>query len=206
MAQTLDTKRGEATHQIAVMGALGDKTVTLTELTALLPISAHSIQKATGKLIQRDYLERLENGVYRLTLTGREALEHGVSLTSGPHRGQRKHMFYRDCLQQRAWSAMRLMAARFTIADIVTLAVKEDDKKPEQSLQKYFYRLTRAGYLIELPTRVKGKSLTSNGFKQWRLMRDTGDQSPRWLEKQQAFKDYNTREVFPLEEVQSCAA
>jgi hypothetical protein len=191
---------GNATHQAALLAAMANPfngPATIDELAARLPIGRKQIATAAAKLIQRSYVERLETGVYALTLTGRKALEDGASLNSGPHRGKRKHPLYRDSLQQRAWTAMRL-SQRFTIGDIVTLAAKEGDKHPEQSLQRYFYRLTRAGYLVELPTRVMmGSSATSNGFKQWRLLRDTGEHSPRWLDRRQAFKDWNTREVFP---------
>lgn len=187
---------GAATHQIAVMGAIGARTVDIDTLADSLPMSRKAISTAAGKLIAREYVERLETGLYRLTLMGREMLEAGANLRSGPHRGRRKHPVYAHTLQQRAWAAMRL-SSRFTIGDIATLAATPDDKKPEASLQRFFHRLTRAGYLAELPTRVPGQSETSNGFKQWRLLRDTGEHAPRWLDRQKAFKDWNTREVFP---------
>lgn len=191
---------GNATHQAAVLAAMANPfngPATIDELAARLPIGRKQIATAAAKLMQRDYVERLETGVYRLTLPGREALEAGVSLSSGPHRGVRKHMNYPDSLQQRAWSAMRLRG-RFTIPDIVVLAANETDRKPEQSLQRFFHRLVGAGYLVLLPTRVPGQAETSNGHRQWRLVRDTGERSPRWLDRQRAFKDFNTREVFPL--------
>lgn len=192
---------GNATHQAAVLAAMANpyssSAATIEELASRLPIGHKQIATAAARLMQRDYVERLETGVYRLTLTGREALQAGVSLTSGPHRGRRKHPVFANTLQQRAWNAIRLQNGRFTIPDIVQLAATQDDKNPEQSLQRFFYRLTRSGYLAELPTRVAGHSQTSNGFKQWRLVRDTGDCAPKWLEAQKAFKDWNTREVFP---------
>jgi hypothetical protein len=187
---------GTATHQIAVMGAIGTSTVTIDELASALPINRKSISTAAGKLIRRGHVERLETGRYRLTLTGRETLEGGSALRSGPHRSVRKHPVYADTLQQRAWAAMRL-STRFTIGDIVTLAARPVDKKPEASLQRFFHRLTKAGYLVELPARAHGTSPTSNGFKVWRLMRDSGEHAPRWLDRVKAFKDWNTLEVFP---------
>lgn len=186
---------GAATHQIAVMGAIGVGTVTIDDLADALPMDRKAISTAAGKLIRRGHVERLETGRYRLTLTGRDTLESGVALRSGPHRSIRKHPVYADTLQQRAWAAMRL-STRFTIGDIVTLAARDGDKKPEASLQRFFYRLTRAGYLVELPARARGSALTSNGYKVWRLMRDSGEHAPRWLDRQKAFKDWNTLEVF----------
>jgi len=191
---------GNATHQaalLAVMATGRHDAFNIDELDSALPIGRKQIATAAAKLIQRAYLERAETGVYRLTLTGRKALEEGVSLTSGPHRGKRKHPVYANTLQQRAWTAMRIRTNRFTIGDIAQLAAIEADIEPEKSLQRFFHRLTRAGYLAELPTRVRGLCETSPGFKQWRLLRDTGEHAPRWLDRQKAFKDWNTLEVFP---------
>ena len=195
---------GIATHQIAVMGAIGARMVTLDELAAALPIARKAIAKAAGKLIARSYVERAEAGVYALTLTGREALAEGKSLKSGPHRGLRKHPVYRDTLTQRAWAAMRLQP-RFKIGDLVTLAAREGDGQPEKSLQRFVHRLKATGYVVELPARAKGVSETSPGFKVFRLVRDSGDQAPRWLDKQKAMKDWNTREVFASRQPQEGA-
>lgn len=191
---------GNATHQaalLAVMATGNGGPLTLDQIESALPIGRKQIATAAGKLIARDFVERTENGVYRLTLSGRQALQEGASLTSGPHRRKRKHPVFADTLQQRAWSAMRIRGNRFTIGDIAQLAATAEDLRPEQSLQRFFHRLTRAGYLAELPSRVRGVAETSNGFKQWVLMRDTGEHAPRWLDRQKAFKDWNTREVFP---------
>jgi hypothetical protein len=190
---------GNATHQAALLGAMAlageSARLTLDALDASLSIGRKQIATAAGKLILRGYVDRAEAGVYSLTLTGREALKDGVSLKSGPHRGKRKHPIYRDTLTQRAWAAMRLQN-RFTIGALATLAATERDKKPEESLQRFVHRLKDAGYVVELATRVRGVAETSNGFKQFKLVRDTGEQAPRWLDKQKAFKDWNTREVF----------
>lgn len=186
---------GNATHQAALLAAMANPfagPATIDELAARLPIGRKQIATAAAKLIQRSYAERLETGVYALTLTGRKALEEGASLTSGPHRGKRKIAMISDSLQQRAWTAMRLTAS-FTIADIAMVAAREDDAKPEASLQRFFHRLKRAGYLMEMPRRTGGQG----GRKVFRLIRDTGCHAPRWLEAQKAFRDWNTREVFP---------
>lgn len=188
---------GCATHQIAVMGAIADRTVTIDELAHALPvISRKDISDAAGRLLRRDYLERLETGVYRLTLTGRQSLAAGAALTSGPHRGRRKHPAYADTLQQRAWNGMRLLQ-RFTIGDINQLAARSGYETSEAALQKFVNRLTHCGYVTELPLRRKGTAVSSNGFKQFRLVRDTGAAAPRWLDASRAFKDWNTREIFP---------
>ena len=199
---------GNATHQAAVLGAMASPSsggISLDDLASRLPIARKAIAKAAGKLIQRGYVERAEAGVYALTLTGREALAEGKSLKSGPHRGLRKHPVYRDTLTQRAWAAMRLQP-RFTLGDLVTLAAKEDDGQPGKSLQRFVHRLKATGYVVELPARAKGVAPTSPGCKVFRLVRDSGDQAPRWLDRQQAMKDWNTREVFPARQPQEAAS
>lgn len=194
---------GTATHQIAVMGALSTfyrspccdgVAVTVEQLEIAVPIGRKQIATAVGKLIRRGYAERFEIGVYALTLTGRQALKDGTIMTSGPYRGQRKIPAYRDTLQQRAWAAMRLTPS-FTIADIVLVAAKPEDASPDASLRRYFHRLKGAGYLVDMPRRTGGQG----GPKIWRLVRNTGDQSPRWIDRSQSFRDFNTREVFPCE-------
>lgn len=191
---------GSATHQIAVLAAIGDRAVSLDELAEALPIERKAIVKASMKLITRSFLEREEAGVYRLTEAGLAALRSGEPLRSGPHRGRRKIPLYRDTLSQRAWAAMRLQA-RFTLGDLVTLAARASDKQPMQSLQRFVWRLTAAGYLAQLASRVPGVAETSPGHRQWRLIRDTGEHAPRWIEKQRAFRDWNTREIFALQPV-----
>lgn len=190
---------GNATHQVAVLTVMATGTagpLTLDQLDETLPIGRKQIATAAGKLIARTYLERLENGVYRLTSTGRRALEEGVVLRSGSYGRSRKHRFIANSLQQRAWSAMRLLG-RFAMEDLLTLAVTDADRNPQTALRQYLKRLRIAGYIAELPVRRASNKPTSNGFKQWRLVRDSGASSPRYISKLHALKDWNTREVFP---------
>lgn len=150
---------GNATHQAAVLAVMATGNagpLTIDQIDAALPIGRKQIATAAAKLIQRAFIQRLETGVYALTSTGRRALEDGASLTSGPHRGRRKIARHRDTLQQRAWTAMRLNAS-FTIPDIAMLAARPQDRDATGSLQRFFHRLTRAGYLVEMPRRASSR-------------------------------------------------
>lgn len=194
------TITGNATHQAALLGVMASGNagpLTMDQLDAVLPIGRKKIATAAGRLILRGFVERAETGVYALTLTGRKALAEGVSLKSGPHRGKRKHPVYRDTLTQRAWTAMRLQP-RFSLGDIITLAANDQDGQPEKALQRFVHRLKSTGYLVELPARRRGSTRTSNGFKVFRLVRDTGEHAPRWIDRQRSMKDWNTREIFPV--------
>jgi len=52
-------------------------------------------------------------------------------------------------------------------------------------------RLRRAGYLREAPTRVRGTAVTSNGFKKFTLVRNTGPIAPVWSDARKCLHDFN---------------
>jgi len=188
---------GNATHQIAVMGALGRGLRTLDELEAHLPMSRRAIVKASGRLVERRYVDREEAGTYSLTAQGVAHLEAGLPMKSGPrgpHTGKRGPN--RDTFRQRAWSAMRL-TGRFTQADILLRAAVTDDGNAAGNLQRYVHLLVRAGYLAVLPTRVPGSAETSNGHRVYRVVRDTGERAPMYREGARAMSDLNTGGDFP---------
>lgn len=188
---------GTATQQIAVMGALGRGMRSLDELEQHLPLSRRNIVKAVGRLIGRDYAAREEAGVYVLTPAGSDFLEAGHPLRSGPRgpaTGRRAPN--RDTFRQRAWSAMRL-SGRFTQADIVRLAGRPDDSDPAGNLQRFILLLLKAGYLALLPTRVPGTAETSNGYRLYMLVRDTGEAAPMHRVRHHVLSDLNTGEDFP---------
>lgn len=183
-----------ATHQIAVLSCIGEEVVNLNVLEARLPIERKAVIAAAGRLVARGLLEREEDGVFKRSAEGLRALREGLPVVGGDRRKVRKEPLYVDSLRQRAWAAMRLKS-RFTVACLTELAAK-DEKDAEDSIRRFCFALTRAGYLAELPVRVRGAVAGSNGFKQWRLVRDTGAIAPRYMQAKQAFADRNTREVF----------
>lgn len=184
-----------ATHQIAVLGNMGTEAVTLDELDARLPmIGRAAIVAAAGRLVARGYVERQEDGVYKLSQAGIDGLKDGMKIGGDPQK-RRKNPVYADSLRQRAWKAMTL-EKRFTVGAIAQLAVR-DETDGEDSIRRFCLALTRAGYLAELPTRVKGEIAGSNGFKQWRLIRETGEIAPRYIAADKAFHDRNDGKVYP---------
>jgi len=149
------------------------------------------IVKCAGRLVLRGLLERVELGCYQLTEEGKRAVASGEMITSGPYRPDRgRSRKPRDSMRQRAWQAMRMSGA-FTIGDIAIAAASSKDYSPERNLQKYFRALRAAGYLIELPIRARGTALTSNGFKRFRLMKDTGPIAPVFRQAQKSIFDHN---------------
>lgn len=171
---------GQGTTQIAILGAIGKGFKTLDELDTHLPIVRSEISKAASKLIEKLLIERLERGRFQLTNKGRDFLNEGRSITSGPNKP--RHMLAKqpsNTLRQRAWNAMRFQG-RFTVPSICMVAKTAKDKAPEHNLQTYFRLLLNACYLVELGSREKGTAETSNGFKVYRLIKNTGPFAPVW--------------------------
>jgi hypothetical protein len=88
------------------------------------------------------------------------------------------------------------IAKRFTVADIARAAVK-DEVDGDDSIRRFCLALTLAGYLVERHGRAAGTAPSSNGFKVWQLVRDTGEWAPQYVQADKHFVDRNTREVFP---------
>ena len=171
---------GTGTIQIAVLGAIGKGLKSLDELDCHLPISRKEISKAACKLVIKKLIERLEAGHYQLTDDGQLFLAEGRTITSGPNQPLSfLRQAPRNTFRQRAWNAMRLQK-RFTVQSIITVAKIISDGNVSHNLQVFIWRLAAAGYVVELPAREKGTALTSNGFKVFRLIKDTGHLAPVW--------------------------
>lgn len=165
---------------------------TVDELNTKLPFNRRQISDGASSLIMRGLLERIEIGCYRLTRDGKKAAEEGRVISSGPYRPDRGKCRapQQNTLRQRAWNVMR-MGNAFTIGDLVMAACVGSEKNAESNLQRYLKRLAHAGYVAELPVRVRGTKLTSNGFKRFRLIRDTGPIAPVLRPKKRDFFDHN---------------
>lgn len=169
--------KGVATHQIAVLGAIGKGHLSVEDLSHHLPIDRRKVAKAAGKLLLRGLVQRIETGVYSLTTEGWQILEFGLTIKSGPKGKRTWKPGLKNTFRQRAWKAMRL-TKRFTIPEIVMLAADDKSKNPENNLSRYLKGLQKSGYVVELSSRTEDGKLTSNGLKVWRLIKDTGDIAP----------------------------
>ncbi|TCT37672.1 helix-turn-helix transcriptional regulator [Martelella mediterranea] len=168
--------------------------LTIDTLEEDLGLTRRQISDSMSKLIMRGLVERAEVGCYQLTDDGIKARSEGLVLTSGPtgpHTG-RISKPWRDTLRQRAWAAMR-MSASFTLGDLV-VAASRDDRDATSNAGRYVRALVLAGYVIEMPVRQKGTRMTSNGFKRYRLVRNTGPVAPVYRPGKHTIYDYNLRE------------
>lgn len=170
---------------------------TIDELDDLLDLTRRQISDGAARLILRDYAERVEIGCYQLTAAGLEVAQAGTTIKCGPlgpHTCKSKKPG-KDTFRRRLWNAMRV-GGTFTIPDLV-MAARRDDADPTGNATRYVRRLVTAGYIQELPQRERGVRPTSNGFKRFRLVRNTGPIPPAWSPKRKVLHDYNTREDVP---------
>jgi hypothetical protein len=172
--------------------------LTLREIEDQTGISHHETIKTAGYLLNRGFVSRLENGVFELTRCGREAKADQVVIKSGPmgpDTGKSRKPF-KGTLRQSAWVAMRIMTT-FSVKDLVL--VSSDDPSDEQhaSLRRYCAGLVKAEFLMEMPNREAGSAETSNGFKRYRLMNDTGEIAPTYRNTKCEVYDHNTGKVSP---------
>lgn len=179
--------------------SLSDQPMKLEELARLIDFSKNATTQAICKLIVRGFVDRIEAGTYKITDQGKAFVESGKKLTSGPLRnatGNRAPNI-RGSLTQRAWNVMR-MGGAFDVPGLVS-AASNGDKKPDNTLQRYLRYLVKADYVILLPTRTRGTRPGSNGFKRYRLIKDTGEIAPtlRLRAKPVELFDQNTQEVVP---------
>ncbi|MDX5595296.1 helix-turn-helix domain-containing protein [Pseudovibrio sp. SPO723] len=182
-----------------ILYSLGDGACrTMDELDEALDLSRHQISKGATKLIFRGLAERVEAGCYRLTDAGKQAVRNGVQLTSGPikpDRGKRRKP-QRNTLRQRAWNIMR-MGDAFTVPDLMMVVQTGGEKTAANNLHRYIRALTKHGYLLEMPRRMAGTKVTSNGYKRWKLLNDTGPIAPVLRPGSNVMFDHNLGEVVP---------
>lgn len=181
-----------------VLHSLGDGSCqTIDYLVEMLGLSRRQVSDGAAKLVFRGLLERIEAGCYRLTAEGMKAAQAGEIITSGPFRPHtvKKPKAFPDTFRQRLWTAMR-MSGTFTLGEVAMIAAR-GDSDPENNAAWYLRHLRDAGYVAELRTRQPGTRLTSNGFKRFRLLKDTGMKAPVYRTKTRTLFDYNTGEDLP---------
>ncbi|KZK97312.1 hypothetical protein PsAD14_02577 [Pseudovibrio sp. Ad14] len=165
---------------------------TMDELDNELHLNRRQISLGATKLIFRGLAERVEIGCFQLTTEGKKAVADGVQLTSGPIKPDRGacRVPHKDTLRQRAWNFMR-MGNSFSIADLLMATKLGGEKTAENNLHGYLRTLVKHGYLIVLPRCAPSTKPTSNGFRRWRLLNDTGPIAPVWRRSNDTLFDHN---------------
>ncbi len=111
----------------------------------------------------------------------------------GPHG---KVLVHRGTFRERLWKSMRIRR-RFTIGELVADAQTGCERNAYNNAGRYVLYLVNSGYVRELPNRKPGTAPSSNGFKVFQLMKDTGPRAPVWSQARGTLHDVNTGEDAP---------
>ncbi|MBC9246713.1 hypothetical protein H4P12_08305 [Paracoccus sp. 11-3] len=174
----------------------GGGIMTVREIEAQLDLTRRQISDAAACLSRRDYLHWLGAGRYQLNGDGLAAAARGEVIKSGPRGGHNRIRDVRNTLRERVWRSMRLRKS-FTVPDLISDAATDQDRRPQDNIYRYLRVLKAAGYVAELPRRAAGAAITSNGYKRWMLIRDTGPLAPSVRENVAAIHDFNIGEDVP---------
>lgn len=195
---------GVAEHQMALLAAMGERTHAarcwdVENLANQVGLDRRVTAKAAGLLIARGYIARHEVGCYVLTEEGAAFVASGETLKSGPQGKLTGHR--RPCqrtFRDRVWEALRIRQ-KASVPELVELAgTSSSYARDTDNCQRFLRALAGAGYLRPLPHRDAGIALTSNGFKRWHLLRDTGPEAPRVSVRNRTIFDPNTQETFVI--------
>ena len=167
----------------------------LVKMTGLKP---KQVEDATQNLHKNGFIKRVDPGCYRITQAGIIALESQEKMRSGPKSGTAVKI-HKNTLRIRIWRAIRIRKS-FSIPELEGIVSTGAEKDVVSNIGKYLRALESAGYLIRLGKKLRGTSLTSNGFLRWRLdpLKDTGPQAPIWRQSKATLFDPNTGEEITL--------
>lgn len=181
----------------AVFALLGEKAVTLDELELISPVNRHETVKIMSRLVSRGAVDRLENGVYRLNGKGKSLKSSGKKeiFHAGAQGLFNRNKHPSTTLRARVWRLMQL-TPKFTVNEIKSLVSDGNEKAAENNIQKYVRALVKSGYIREMPKRLRGSVPTSNGYKQYLLIKNTGPKAPVLRNDKRQIFDQNTRETF----------
>lgn len=193
----------------AVMAALHrlvDATdqVELDGITRESGLERKQVINACDKLVAHGFLVRQTHtdgktkpGKYRLTAEGRIALEAGANLKSGPKGPSGKARDTAGSMRDKVWRLLRIRQ-KASVPEVVALLCDGDatEKQIEcvtNNVQKYLRALRATGYLADM-RREPGAKPTSNGFKRYLLVRDTGPLAPTRRGKDRVYDPNEERE------------
>lgn len=175
---------------MAALHGLADATdqVTLDGIVCGSGLARRQAANACGKLVAHGLLARqtdadgsVKPGKYLLTPDGRIALEAGVSIKSGPKGAHGKPRKTGGSLREKVWRLLRIRR-KVSVPEAVALlcdgdASVQDIENTTNNVQRYLRALRLTGYLADM-RREPGAAPSSNGFKRYLLVRDTGPLAP----------------------------
>ncbi len=187
---------GEASRQMAILGALQGDDICLTTqaMVEASGLRREDVSKACCRLVSRGLIVRRERGCFELSEAGRAALAAGLEIKSGPAdvlTASVPRRPRRETDRDRIWRAIRMLG-KFSLQDLCSRTGASQD-----NVYRYVRVLAAAGYLAEL-RRAPGLAPTSNGFCRWSLLVDPGVDAPIYRAPAREVWDPNSATTRPL--------
>lgn len=174
------------------------KEVTVQQIRDDFGLDRRQAYNAIARLVSRNFLVWVRQGVLQPTAEGLKAVQSGVSFSSGPNGPTGKVSRPKNTFRQRAWAAMRIRR-HFTIGDIVSDAGQGNEKRETENAMRFIRQLRLAGILGELPKRQPGTAIGSNGFKQFILVKNLGPKAPAFRAAENVVHDFNSGKDLPCD-------
>ena len=184
---------GNAFRQEALLHALEPGLcLSISELAEKTGVCRKGVVASACALVERGFIERRAVGCYQLGTRGKQALEQGLEISSGP-RGPlgKPRTTPRNSFRLRLWRVMNVKRS-FTVPELVGIA----GAGTEDNARLFVNQLLAIGYLQRSRARVQGTKLSSNGFKLYRVIKHTGPQPPAFQARKRRVFDPNTGETF----------
>jgi len=192
----IDTTKPGATATALLQHLSSGACLTADQMAEELGVTKRQAMNAARALLRRRLMRKMAIGCFSLSEDGVVAARNEAVITSGPMGKTGVIATRTHTLRERAWIAMRIRR-RFTIGEIVAAASREEEKNARENVRKFIVQLGRAGFVKELPNRLPGTRIGSNGFKRFMLVRDTGPRAPVYRAELRVIHDANTGESLP---------
>jgi hypothetical protein len=164
--------------------------MTLDELEAATGFSRDRLSALISLMNKNGLIRVRRAGCYSRTRDGDKAIETPRK-TGGPRKGQQLSFG----LTERVWRALRIMG-KGTLAELLEIA--DAKGKSGEHTRKYLAKLVCYGLVVVSGRRRPGDARTSNGFKQYILVRNVGPIAPVWSQRKGVLFDPNSRQNLPL--------
>lgn len=173
--------------------------LTVAGIASRTGIDRKQTARSCGVLLHRALVARPRVGLYEITASGRELDRRGEAVRCGPQApltGPCKRPT--ETLRVRCWRALRQLQ-KATVPDLVQLAERGDERDGVGNARRYVNALVASGHVVVMARREPGTAPSSNGFKRYLLVRNTGPKAPVWRMRRGEVYDPNTGETHALE-------
>lgn len=156
-------------------------------------IPRNQVNTAICKLVQHGFVERIEQGCYQLTKSGKTAVANDDFYDNEQHKKPERKTakLKKRTNRDRIWTAIRILE-KFTIDEVIIRSSAN-----RKNTTNYVRMLERAGFIVKIRKAPDGK-LTSNGVNVFRLVRNNGELAPIYSAKKKAVIDPNSHEEWEV--------